>query len=1363
MIRRLPLDAAALVFSLAPGVHAATVTGRVIDSTGTPVAGAKVAWEAYRSDEQKLVDETKGTSPSALGQTATDAAGRFRVTLEKPGTEVSIRVVPGALPGALLGGPFDSSEDVALDDVELPASEKVSGRVVDDGGKAIAGARLRTTRSLSFEDDDVVFYAETTTGADGSYSIPNAPAQGGGLSVRAAGYSPSSQRTLPGRTTSNVTLKRGGTVRGVVSDPGGKPAEGATVILGLLAGTTDASGTFQLSGAPAGADGVEAFGKEDLAARKDTVRVKTGETVEVPLRLAKAATVIGSVIDEKTRRPLAGVRVSASTAGVAFRDEVRSRRARTDAKGRFRIAGLMARRYTVRAAKTDYLPVSMPGVVAAVSAPSDVAIALPKAAGIAGRVGDESGAPVAGARVRFARETNIRSLVRGGPSAFLGRPGVTTGPDGSFRLRGLAPDKNLTLEAAKAGYVTAKRHGITLKSGEIVKDVALVVRRGLEARGRVLDAAGQPVIGAEIRISPADRGGARFFFQMAGMNREKADATSGADGRFRVGGLEAGEYGLSASREGYATKRVPSVTVRADGTNEWPPVVLAAGTPIAGLVRNSKGDPVVGAEVFVFGGEAGGTRNSTTDPEGRFRLEGFNAERPVMMTIVADGYAALQRQVSPSPQEIVLVLKTSGTIRGRVEDAATNRPITDFTASYAESEGGFAGGFRMVMAGRENEKTFQSPDGSFELGDVAPGKWSVRASSPGYRPSEVSGIEVGEGETKEGVVVSLKKGGVVTGRVLDPRRGTGVPNASVDWSEGSDPGMAPGRSLLARLGGGAATAVTTDADGRFRFDGLPAGKITFSASHPDFLDVSKQVELETEASVDLTLSLGGSIAGTVVGKDGRSGVPGAQVSLRQQGAGMSLGDDSSRADASGNFLFEHLKAGRYSVSARSNTGTSAWKDVVLAESQRQDGVLLEMATGATVQGKVSGLPPERVGGVRVFASGKDYDDGTTTGDDGTFTLRDVPPGVIRLNANTPFPALRQSVKNLEIPEGAIEVPVEIVFEGISRIAGRITRGDKPIASAFVGARPDPPSPTGSGAMDQTDEDGRYALEGLNDGTYQVQVSGEGANYRRAFTVSGDTNGDIALPAIAISGVVTESGSNEPLEGATVQADAGGSTPAFQIKRGVTDSRGSYSIDDVDPGNYQVTARKDGYQLKTQPLTVGSTSVELNIGLSRGNGLAIRGVDGLTGLPLRGLTAVAYSDSGTVAFSGFVSLDSEGKGEIASLAPGRYTVHVFSDGYATRAFPSLVVPSPTLTVPLTPGGRVEIRSDSAVTGRLLDSSGSAYPFFPFRRDGRVTVGAPISAWEHVAPGAYQLVVALPSGEKSYPFTVAEGATTTVQVR
>jgi hypothetical protein len=268
-------------------------------------------------------------------------------------------------------------------------------------------------------------------------------------------------------------------------------------------------------------------------------------------------------------------------------------------------------------------------------------------------------------------------------------------------------------------------------------------------------------------------------------------------------------------------------------------------------------------------------------------------------------------------------------------------------------------------------------------------------------------------------------------------------------------------------------------------------------------------------------------------------------------------------------------------------------------------------------------------------------------------------------------------------------------------------------------------------------------------------------HRRSFAVSGDTTVDIDVPMITISGVVTESGSSDPIEGASVQAESGTETGPYAIKRAVTDSRGFYSIENVDPGNYQLTARKEGYQLKTQPVSVSGSPVELNLSLARGAGLAIRAVDGLTGLPLRWLVALAYASSGAVAFSGGISLDAEGRGEIPSLTPGQYSVSLGSEGYARRSF-TVQVPSETLGVTLTPGGRVEIRTNVAVTARMVDATGALYLGMS-RRDGVFGLGPPASVLDHIAPGSYRLIVTSPSGESSYPFAVAEGQTTTVQIR
>lgn len=530
------------------------------------------------------------------------------------------------------------------------------------------------------------------------------------------------------------------------------------------------------------------------------------------------------------------------------------------------------------------------------------------------------------------------------------------------------------------------------------------------------------------------------------------------------------------------------------------------------------------------------------------------------------------------------------------------------------------------------------------------------------------------------------------------------------------------------------------------------------------METTREIEGDGEATADLTLGTGGSIRGLVVGKDGRTPAAGAQVNLREQGeSSMGFEGEEARTDGAGTFLFEHLKPGRYRLTAQGSMGTSAPREVVLTEAQRMEGVLLEMATGALVRGSVGGLPPAQRGGVQVWAMAKDFNDSAVTDDEGRFTLRDVPVGPLRLMASTSWMSGRSAQKAVEVPEGVSEVVAEILFEGTSRLAGRVTRGDKPMPGLTVLASPDPPVASASMSRGQTDEEGRYALEGLADGNYQVNLMGSGVSYRRVLAVSGDTGGDIALPAASVSGYVTDGGTGEPIEGASVQAETSRETGALGMKGTSTDSRGFYTLDEVDPGNYPITARKEGYQFKTQAVSVGSSPVEASFTLVRGAGLLIRAADGQTGLPLKGLSVLALSASGSVAFSGPVSLDSEGKGEISSLVPGTYSVFVFSQGYAPRSLPLVNAPSPTLAITMTLGGRVEIRTDAPVTGRILDASGAAYLISPWRLDGRVSVAPPVVAWDNFAPGSYRLVATTATGERSWPFTVTEGKTTVVEAR
>ncbi|HXM75776.1 MAG TPA: carboxypeptidase-like regulatory domain-containing protein, partial [Thermoanaerobaculia bacterium] len=71
----------AIAFGCAAPALAGSVSGRVVDPSGKPVAGARVAWVAYQTDDQTILNATRGVEPAVLGETATGADGAFRVVL----------------------------------------------------------------------------------------------------------------------------------------------------------------------------------------------------------------------------------------------------------------------------------------------------------------------------------------------------------------------------------------------------------------------------------------------------------------------------------------------------------------------------------------------------------------------------------------------------------------------------------------------------------------------------------------------------------------------------------------------------------------------------------------------------------------------------------------------------------------------------------------------------------------------------------------------------------------------------------------------------------------------------------------------------------------------------------------------------------------------------------------------------------------------------------------------------------------------------------------------------------------------------------------------------------------------------------
>ncbi len=352
-----------------------------------------------------------------------------------------------------------------------------------------------------------------------------------------------------------------------------------------------------------------------------------------------------------------------------------------------------------------------------------------------------------------------------------------------------------------------------------------------------------------------------------------------------------------------------------------------------------------------------------------------------------------------------------------------------------------------------------------------------------------------------------------------------------------------------------------------------------------------------------------------------------------------------------------------------------------------------------------------------------------------------------------------------MPKGRKEVEAEIVFEGTGALSGRVTRGGSPVSEArlFLGG-----PRGGSSGSGRTDESGSYRIEGLTPGDYTVNVQGAQGMGGRAVSkevrIDGEASLDVDLPMARIFGVVVDGSTKQPLADARVTANLDGGTsarPGFAT----SDSNGRFFVDDLEPGAYKLTLRRSGYQEAGDNASATEDGGDAGtIEMIRGEGLELRVRDGIYQIPLRSANVRVKDGAGTTVTSTWLSLDGDGKGEISSLRPGRYTLVLGSNGYATLVLDGVVVPGAPLPVALTPGGSVEIFPGEASRAKgnamLLNSLGQPHPYRSWGGEGRVTLPkAGTELLENLAPGSYTLAV---EGVAPKGFTVTEGGRTVVEL-
>ncbi len=583
--------------------------------------------------------------------------------------------------------------------------------------------------------------------------------------------------------------------------------------------------------------------------------------------------------------------------------------------------------------------------------------------------------------------------------------------------------------------------------------------------GKVVDdATGQPIPAFRLRLdgTRAPRKPDDPWPGSPPMSSRREREYRSRDGTFTCFDLECPKsYAVIVQAEGYAASRVEPVVAQPADWEKWPFVIrLGKGETLSGrLVDDASGQPVGGAQVFLdlapepmrgfisvwslkHPDSSGGVVEETTaGPDGRFELRASAAWKDRMLWVRAPGYAMqFLSPVKADPGTIRLA--RGGTIVGNVKGFPDLWPDGAFVTADNE---------RVHLEG-----TRIGPDGTFRIGELAPGVWQLILFQ-GREWLRGARVSVAAGQTAQ-VDFAHLPGFTLSGRLT--RSGKALEGVHVTVNSSAD--------------GAWIAKVASDADGRYAVPSLPPGgyfaEIGGLGAEPDEPQGSdKRFALiaDKDAQLDFTIHTS-RIQGRIVGRAGgpRSGTMLCLFRRAPQ-------DPPPDQDLS----FWRAPSGEFVFLLRSPLPRDA--DVLGLRATRF-------------------LGPERYVECGIY---------TASGDGGEFATGGLAPGEYVLLVAEPDSKIPRFVTGIRIERDGETVKVDARPEcdGALRVRVVDSETQRPIPKARlivcmaggleVALRPLPPDPRRPWDSGEGKSDGLFSLDGLQRMGYGVWVSAPGYGAR----------------------------------------------------------------------------------------------------------------------------------------------------------------------------------------------------------------------------------------------------------------------------
>ena len=1070
-------------------------------------------------------------------------------------------------------------------DFSMTAGVAVTGRVVAEDGQTPAGdAQLL-----------IDGWPAGKSAADGTFTIAHAKKEWVHVEARLGYRVAQRARTAAGAPT--LKLAKAGSVSGSVRDVKSQlPVAGAHVAIapsGAFGGReatldvyTDAKGNFTMSPVVAGRYDVRPDRPGYVITGAQPITVKGADAVQKALYAAARGRISGTVLDED-KRPVAAAHL-ATTRATARNDMFAMlgvMRGNATSDGYSAPDGHFVLRNVETEADlhVDALKRGYPGAKSAVlklaagERKTGVTITIPRGIAVTGRVTDKDHKALSGVAVEAIEASadamgGVRRIVMSTIAGNRNDELVRTGSDGTFSIK--VKEGTYDLAFNREGFAAKTVRGT--KVDATTKPVEVTLDPGVEITGRVTRS-GAGVEGVNIRAM--SQGG----FQAA---------VTGPDGAFRIADLTPGQMMLIAAKQDSFIQEMRPVTAPSKDIV----IELPAGGRITGRVLDKAShEPITSFMAGVTTSRSGGgmvmmmppMQKQFTSDDGTFVLEGIKPGS-TQVVVNAPGYTTarvpnIEVEDGKTAPDVEVDVETGAKLTGRVS-GPDGSPIAG--VSVREDQQGGGGGRVMRFDATDTGGT-TDPNGDYTIDTLEPGEKTFTFSRGGYIAQQKTVTVAAAKETR--LDVQLSNGLRATGFVVSDG-GSPIPDTMVRAVSASE--MDGGRQA------------TTDANGAFAIEALAPGHYTFTATKNGFAPATlRDVDIATSGPVRVILKSGGVISGHVNGltqQELDQTTVTASVSGGGGGGGPFGGGGGVNApvDSGGNFRIDGAPSGTIRISARTGAmfggaSKSAAPKTVELEPGGTAQVDIDFKSSTVISGRIvrNGAPvagaqvtfiPRGAKSQTVSSASSDSNGHYEVNslDDGTYMVQ-----VVDMARLSPF-STQYEVHGSD----TFDITIKTVT-----VRGRVVDATDthPLNEATVDLRQATGQSIFGGGAGQTDADGRFTIENVAAGTYQITADKSGYGHdSRQITISDSDPDQVQFqlsPSDGITIRAIDTRDNTPLTVNVVRVvDAQGhELPSSSGFFGISSETVKLAL---APGAYTVTVVARNYASQTLSMSSPSQQV-----------------------------------------------------------------------------------------------------------------------------------------------------------------------------